>query len=202
MMGRSHAITGGAAGLAIAHVTATGAAVAAACWAAGSVAGLAPDLCHPKATIVRMLGPIGAVLCRIVRVISRAVGLLAHRGITHSAVVVVPVLTTALFAALTAAAPDLAVPVAAAAGAGALSALLGDWITLDSVRSLLWPLMRRTPGPPRWLRIRTGGGVETKLIVPVLTVATVALAAAVVIGWPAPAAWLAHLSMPQPPSPA
>lgn len=187
MMGRSHALAGGAAGLAVAHLVAPGdGAVAAVTWAVGSVAGLAPDLCHPNATIVRMTGPIGAVACRAVRTLSTACGLPAHRGITHTAVAAVA-LGLAVFAVLTGPAAELATAAAFAATAGALSALAGDWITLHSVRSLLWPFLRRTPGPPRWMRIRTGGGVETRAIVPALTVVTGLLAVTAITGWPDPA---------------
>lgn len=183
MMGRSHAAAGGAAGLVAAAVTSPGVAVAAVCWAVGSVAGLAPDLCHPKATVVRMLGPIGSVACRAVRALSTACGLPAHRGITHTALAAV-LLGVAAYAILAGPAPELAIPVAAAVFAGAGSALLGDWITLDSVRSLLWPVMRRTPGPPRWMRLRTGSTFETRVIAPALAAAAALLAVPAVTGWP------------------
>lgn len=185
MMGRSHALAGGVAGLGVAQVVAPGAVVvAAACWVVGSIGGLAPDLCHPKATIVRILGPLGSVACRLVRALSTSVGLPAHRGITHTALAAL-LLGAVTFAALTAAAPEVALPIALATAAGALSALLGDWITLDSVRSLLWPLLKRTPGPPRWARIRTGALVENYVIVPALTVAAVVLGVTTLTGWPA-----------------
>lgn len=181
MMGASHGLAGAAAGLG-AGLALAGPGVGFICGVVGYLAAYAPDLDHPRGTAVRVLGPVGWLLCRVIRAVSAVCGLPRHRGLSH----------TALFAVLVAAAVGgvaalwLSVAVAAAVGvaafAGVASALLGDWATVTSLPLVLWPATRTAPTPPRVLRLRTGGVAERLVVVPVLVALVVALGVAAVVG--------------------
>ena len=131
------------------------------------VASFVPDLDHERAKAVRALGPLGWLLCRIIRATSRSFGLPAHRGLSHTALfaVAVGVATGATSAVwLSHLSPYL---VAGAAAAGVAAALAGDWVTKQSLPHLWWPLSR-TQGPPKWLRITTGRRVEKLVVFPLV----------------------------------
>jgi inner membrane protein len=136
-----------------------------------ALAAFTPDLDHPSAKPVKALGPIGFVLCRILRAVSMATTRVAHRGITHSL----------LFALVLGGAGFLIslrwLPTAASAYfglaifTGVVAALLGDLVTNSGLKHLMWPL-RTVVSIPRGLRIGTGGIVELYVVFPVMLVAT------------------------------
>ena len=174
VMARVHAVSGLGAGLATGLLSGN-VAVALLCGGVGLTTSYIPDLDHPKATAVRALGPLGWLLCRGIRAMSRTFGLPAHRGISHTVVFAVSI------GALVATATAVWVGqhhwiMGLAAASGVLAALAGDWVTKSSLPHLWWPFVSRTGGPPRWLRITTGKRVEKLLIFPVLAAGCVALA--------------------------
>jgi hypothetical protein len=78
----------------------------------------------------------------------------------------------------------LAVCIGSAGCAGYLAALAGDWVTRSSLPHLLWPVVAVTPGPPKWMRLSTGKGVERYAVVPLLLVACVLSAGSTLgVGW-------------------
>lgn len=166
VMGRSHSVSGLAAGLGVGLFSGS-AAVTALCGALGYVTSWLPDFDHPNAKSVKALGPVGWLLCRIIRAASAAVGLPKHRGLSH----------TALFAVAVGVAMGLASGhwtvaldpwlIGGAASAGVAAALAGDLITKASLPHLFWPLSRIS-GPPKWLRITTGKRVEKFVVYPLI----------------------------------
>lgn len=197
MLGLTHALSGAAAGLAVGALAASPIA-GLACGVVGAAAAYGPDIDHAGSTASKTLGPVSGwirrtkrklglrhrgmpLLCRGARALSRAVGLPAHRGITHTVAVAVAVgFVVGLVAALV-----LPVPVACLFGVAALvgwlAALAGDWVTRTSLPHLWWPWLLETPGPPKWMRISTGKWAEKWLVLPAVTVATL-LGAALVLG--------------------
>ncbi|MDF8263569.1 metal-dependent hydrolase [Luteipulveratus flavus] len=137
-MGRTHALSGWCAGLGVAYavdVRSLHQSVLLAATTAGFA--LLPDLDHPGASASRLLGPVTALLCRILRALSAAVYALTkgprdekvkgkHRHLTH----------TLLFAIglwyATDAATDkwgpTAVGVVVLSGLLLAEAVLGDWV--------------------------------------------------------------------------
>lgn len=174
-MARSHAVSGLGAGMAT-GLAGGDVALVLLCGGIGLVTSYIPDLDHPKATAVKALGPLGWLLCRIIRATSRATGLPAHRGLSHTltfATLVGVALGVASAVWLSHLSPWL---IGAAAGAGVAGALAGDWITKASLPHALWPLPVALPGPPKALRVATGKRVEKLLIFPALAAGCVALA--------------------------
>ena len=201
MLGATHGASGAVAGLAI-GLLAPSPTLGLMCGAVGWVASWGPDLDHPASHGSKRLGPVSMWLSsfRIVRWVyrlvghrpmplvtrglrwlSRAFGLPAHRGVTHTvaASVVAGLLAVVLAQILGAPRPLL---VGTATTAGYLSALLGDWMTKASLPHLWFPWDLHTPGPPRWMRIKTGGWVELVLILPLLVVGALVLGGMVVAG--------------------
>lgn len=176
MMGTTHAASGLAAGLGV-GLLGGNPAVALLCGGLGLVTSYLPDLDHPRARAVRALGPLGWLMCRILRGASRALGLPAHRGLSHTAAFTLAVGVAAGLTATVwvshAVAPWL---LGAAAAAGVAAALAGDWVTKASLPHLWWPLVTRAAGPPEALRVTTGKAVEKILILPALVAGCVALA--------------------------
>lgn len=246
MMGRTHALSGWCAGLALAPVVGAESLHQAVLLAA-TTAGFAllPDLDHPGASASRLLGPATAVLSRILRLLSRVLYAVTkgprderstgqHRHMTH----------TLLFAAGLGFATNAAtgrwgataVGIVVVTGLLLAEAVLGDWILLltgtgvvawlgtagDHVADLeqvsgwlglavalgctthcvgdaltrsgcpfLFPLPIAGETwfeirPPRPLRFRTGGGVETLLVVPAFLVLGVLLVPGVWTTWVRP----------------
>lgn len=181
-MARVHALSGLAAGLGVGLLSGNPA-VTLFCGGVGAVTAFLPDLDHPKATAVRALGPLGWLTCRVIRATSRAMGLPAHRGLSHTALFAVAVgvaagVTSSVW--LSQHSPFL---LGGATAAGVAAALVGDWVTKASLPHLWWPLVSRSGGPPRWLRVRTGKRVENLLIFPVVAAGCVALVfAALTVG--------------------
>lgn len=180
-MGRSHGLAGAAAGLGVGLVG-SGPAVGLLCGAVGYVVAFAPDLDHPKATAVKVLGPVGWVACRGLRGLSKACGLPAHRGLTHTVVFALLLGVVAGGAGAVWLGWRDAVAVGVAAAAGVVAALLGDWATRASLPLLWWPVSREGWCPPKALRMRTGGVAEKWVVVPVLVALVAALGVATVGG--------------------
>jgi inner membrane protein len=164
MRGTSHAMSGAAAGTVVGLAAPTPA-LAVTCVVVSAVAALGPDIDHPHSHASRCLGPITWLLCRIVRGMSRVLGLPAHRGLSHTVV-------TAVFAGMATTGglllagmpPRGALVVGGAVAVGWLTALAGDWVTKTSLPHLWWPFIAESHGPPRWLRITTGKWVESVIM--------------------------------------
>lgn len=173
-MARAHAASGVAAGLAVGLFSGD-VATTLLCGGIGMLASFVPDLDHPRARVVRALGPLGWLLCRGVRALSRAFGLPAHRGLSHTVLLAVLV---GVAAGVTASQWAVALSpwlCGGAASAGVAAALAGDWITKQSLPHLWWPFVAATDGPPAGLRVTTGRGVERWLIFPAVAATAVAL---------------------------
>lgn len=164
-MGTTHMAGGAAAGLAVGALL-PDPAVGLLCGAVGAVTSMSPDLDHPSGRGVKALGPVGWLLCRLLRAVSFQLTGTRHRGLTHSLLFAVLVAAIAGIAAREWL-PGAALSVTAAAFAGVLSALLGDAVTRAGLDYVLWPLSWRLE-IPEWLRIRTGGAAEKWLVLPAL----------------------------------
>lgn len=157
-MGRTHALSGAVLGLAVCATVPPRPELVPVVVVVCALAAFAPDLDHPSSTATNSLGPITWGLCWLIRNLSVAAGLPAHRGLSHS-------LPFALFVGVLAGAATLyALPAETAAWTGAAAALgcwcgaLGDELTTTGNRYACWPL-----GQVRWpdsLRFRTGGRGE------------------------------------------
>ena len=127
MMKRSHALIGGAAGVAMAH--ATGASML----AGGIVAGMAallPDLDHPHSAVGRLLPRWWHRLTP------------GHRGPTHSLVWCLALALAAHLAGAAMSGEPIGPLLALAVLAGSLSHVLADGLTVAGV-PLWWPFRRR-----------------------------------------------------------
>lgn len=146
----------------------------------GGLAALTPDLDHPGARPVRALGLVGRGLCLGLRFVSRLTTGIEHRGLTHS--LAFALLIGSLTGSLTGLflGPETAVYLGVSAGLGVVAALLGDLVTRASLNFLFWPFTFQIR-VPRQLRIRTGGPVETLLVLPAVSAAT-ALGVAQLVG--------------------
>lgn len=181
MMGRSHGLAGAAAGLAV-GLAGSGPGIGLVCGAVGYALAFVPDLDHKSATAVKVLGPVGWLVCRMLRAASTGCGLPAHRGLTHTVLFAVLVgAATGATAAVWLGARD-AVAVGVAAVAGIVAALLGDWATRASLPLLWWPVSRKAWCPPKALRLRTGGVAEKWVVVPCLVALVAALGVATIGG--------------------
>lgn len=127
MMKRSHALIGGAAGVAVAH--ATGASMLAAGIVA-SFAALLPDLDHPHSVVGRLLPRWWHRLTP------------GHRGPTHSLVWCAGLAGLAYVANSAVSGEPAGLLLALAVLAGALSHVLADGLTVAGV-PLWWPFRRR-----------------------------------------------------------
>jgi membrane-bound metal-dependent hydrolase YbcI (DUF457 family) len=235
-MGRTHALTGLCAGLALAPVMA--ATFAQSVLVAVVTAGYAllPDLDHPGARASRLLGPVTGLLSRAARAGSRWLYARTkgprderhrgeHRHATHTVAFAVlagivaaagtwgagawvaagitllgtllavdalgdwllPVVGIAGIAWWGAAGGDVLGELAGigpalgiAVAVGCVTHCLGDAVTLSGC-PFLWPLLIAGETwyelrPPRWLRFRTGGAVETRAVFPGFVVLAGALA--------------------------
>lgn len=241
MLGRTHALSGWCAGLAVAPLVGLHTITEVVPFAAASAGfALLPDLDHPGASASRFLGPVTGLLSCMLRACSRAVYRWTrgardedcdgtHRHLTHTVLfavllgvlaasfsefgggwVVAGVIGFGLLlaadvlgdwvivvsggaAAITAAGGGLAGALAASAGwvgiavmLGCVVHCLGDAITLSGC-PFLWPIPIAGETwyelrPPRFLRFRTGGRIETWLMFPVFAAAGVLLLPGV---WPA-----------------
>ncbi|KNX38943.1 metal-dependent hydrolase [Luteipulveratus halotolerans] len=139
-MGRTHALTGWCAGLAVAPLV-EARSVHQAVLIAATTAGFAllPDLDHPGASASRFLGPLTGLLCRILRALSAATYALTkgprdedvtgkHRHLTHTLVFAIALgwatnLATQEWGAH-------AVGVVVVSGLLLAEAVLGDWVLL------------------------------------------------------------------------
>jgi len=188
MLGRSHALSGAAAWLAVcAASTAVGhrpgplaIVVGAGVTAAGA---LLPDIDHPRSLVAGSLGPVSRLLAEgvdraaeaIYTATASPVDLPArggHRKVTHTALfaVLVGLLVAAGVGWLAPPWAWLGLP----AGLGCLVHCLGDAATHAGV-PLAWPIPIAGQrwyriGTPRALRFATGGTVEGWLVVPLLII--------------------------------
>lgn len=150
MLGRTHAVSGAVAWLAVSPITGLPLAQVAAGTAVCAAAALAPDLDEPGAKMSRLLGPLRHPVCMTIR---RLAG--GHRRGTHYLV------THMAFAGLVAIwSPWIALAVFT----GLTVHTLGDCCTVGGVQ-WLWPLKVNLRGP-----ILTGGLIEKTIITPGLTV--------------------------------
>ncbi len=166
MMGRTHALTGWCAGLAVAPLVGAGTVEQAVLFAV-TTAGFAllPDLDHPHARASKLLGPLSRVLSWLLRHASAALYQITkgprderrkgtHRHLSH----------TVLFAVglgmLASASTEAGGPYAVAAVAvlGLLLAVdaLGDWMLIVSAGGIVWWLHQAGPNPTAQLDQLTG----------------------------------------------
>ncbi len=234
MMGTSHAVSGLAAGLALAHLTGhTDYATAAVLAVTTAGFALLPDLDHPGARASRLLGPVTGLLSRVLRWMSATLYRWTkgtrdedwegtHRHLTHTVLFAVSlgagtwfavrawgqwailgVLVAGIVLACAALGDWLLVPAAGGIvvllasgewgqsldGAGVPLALsvtvgcvvhdLGDALTLSGCPFLFplpiagetWYELR----PPALLRFRTGGAVESLIVLPAMVIGCVLL---------------------------
>lgn len=203
MLGRSHGLSGLAAGLGM------GMALHAAPLTCGLLAGVTalgayvPDADHRNSTITRSVPVLGPAVSWVVRGLSRAVYAATkgprdencsgeHRHLSHTVVgaavfgALVGVVVYVVAGRLGAADPrHLALLIGGGLALGCVTHCVGDALTRAGC-PFLWPLpicgetwfeLR----PPRFLRFRTGGPVEHYLVFPALLVVTVLLIPGV---WP------------------
>ena len=156
-------------------------------WLALSGVGLAalvaftPDLDHPSARPVKALGPIGWLLCRVLRAISKLTTGREHRGATHSLLFALILGVATALVSLRWLPVLASVYLGGAVSVGVVAALLGDLVTNSGLKFLLWPL-KAVVSIPRGLRIGTGGIVELYVVFPLMLVATWAGIALLVLG--------------------
>lgn len=235
MMGRTHALTGWCAGLALAPAIGAGTVHQAVVFATVTAGfALLPDLDHPGARASRLFGPVTGALSWLLRRASAVMYALTkgprdekctgtHRHLTHTVLFAVglgavtmlgteaggpyAVAGVALFALLLAecALGDWLLPVSGGAvvwwaattpnelaelsqlagwlgvavAVGCVVHCLGDALT-ESGCPFLWPVPIAGETwyeirPPKWLRFRTGKGVENALIFPLFSVLAVLL---------------------------
>jgi membrane-bound metal-dependent hydrolase YbcI (DUF457 family) len=141
VLGRTHATSGLAAGLAVAPTLGLSSLTALVPFAVATAGySLAPDLDHPKATPSRLLGPLTGVLSRGITAMSRGVyaatrgpqddyqvGAGGHRALTHT---IAFALVLGALAAVTSLASPWVVAGWLAFGALACAAALGEWAIL------------------------------------------------------------------------
>ena len=139
--------------------------------ALAALAAFTPDLDHPSARPVKALGPVGWLLCRILRAVSMATTHVAHRGLTHSLLFALTLGVATTLISLRWLPMIESVYLGWAVFAGVVAALLGDLVTNSGLKHLLWPL-RVVVSIPRGLRIGTGGIVELYVVFPAMLVAT------------------------------
>lgn len=180
MLHASHLMSGTAAAAWLAVSADVSVPVSLAGIAIGGLTALSPDLDHPGARGVRFLGPVGWVLCRALRALSRLTTGVSHRGLTHSLVFAVGIgcLTGGLASLILTG--ENALYLGVSGGLGVVAALLGDLVTIAGLSHLLWPFGARV-SIPRWARIKTGGLVEALLVLPAVSAAT-ALGVAAILG--------------------
>jgi membrane-bound metal-dependent hydrolase YbcI (DUF457 family) len=181
MMQPTHIASGAASGawLAVAvHPSPPVALVGAALAAAGAAT---PDLDHTNSSPVRVLGPLGWLVSRVIRLVSLVMTGRKHRGISHSLAFAVVEGCLVALAAHHWLPAVLAVYLGASAGLGVVSALLGDLVTEASLQHLFWPFPGTIDVPKRW-RMKTGKTVERWVVFPAAAVLAVVGVAQVVAG--------------------
>jgi membrane-bound metal-dependent hydrolase YbcI (DUF457 family) len=142
---------------------AAGAWLAVAGTAVGALGSMGPDLDHVSSRPVRALGPVGWILTRLLRLVSKVLTGRKHRGISHSLLFAVLVGCLAALGAHRWLPSESAAYLGIAAFVGVVAALLGDLVTKASLQHLFWPFPI-TVHVPRWLRIRGGGAAETVVL--------------------------------------
>lgn len=182
MMFLSHTLGGAAAGAWLAVAVRPTPTLALVGTAVGALGSMAPDCDHPGARPARALGPVGWVLTRVLRLISKVLTGTRHRGITHSLLFAVLVGCGVALLAYRWVPAGPAAYLGAAAVLGVVAALLGDLVTRAGLRHLLWPA-RVQVSVPRVLRIKTGGRVEKWVVLPV-TAGVAAVGLGLVLGGP------------------
>lgn len=178
MMGRTHALTGWCAGLAIAPLVGAGTVEQAVLFAV-TTAGFAllPDLDHPHARASKLLGPFSRVLSWLLRRTSAALYALTkgprdekrtgtHRHLSHTVLFAVGL--GALATAGTAAGGPYAVAAVAVLGLLLAEDALGDWLLLVSAGGVIWWLYQAGPNPTAqledlsgWLGVAVAAGCVT-----------------------------------------
>jgi len=178
MMGRTHALTGWCAGLAIAPLVGAGTVEQAVLFAV-TTAGFAllPDLDHPHARASKLLGPFSRVLSWLLRRTSAALYALTkgprdekrtgtHRHLSHTVLFAVGL--GALASAGTAAGGPYAVGAVAVLGLLLAEDALGDWLLLVSAGGVTWWLYQAGPNPTAqledlsgWLGVAVAAGCVT-----------------------------------------
>jgi hypothetical protein len=157
MMGRTHALTGWCAGLAVAPLVGAGSIEQAVLFAT-TTAGFAllPDLDHPHARASKLLGPFSRVLSWLLRRTSGALYQLTkgprderrtgtHRHLSHTVLFAVGL--GMLASAGTAAGGPYAVAGVAVLGLLLAEDALGDWMLIVSAGGITWWLYQAGPNP-------------------------------------------------------
>ncbi len=178
MMGRTHALTGWCAGLAIAPLVGAGTVEQTMLFAV-TTAGFAllPDLDHPHARASKLLGPFSRVLSWLLRKMSGALYQVTkgprdekrtgtHRHLSHTVLFAVGL--GALASAGTTAGGPYAVAAVAVLGLLLAEDALGDWLLLVSAGGVVWWLYQAGPNPTAqleelsgWLGIAVAAGCFT-----------------------------------------
>ena len=166
MMGRTHALTGWCAGLAVAPLVGA-AAVEQAMLFAVTTAGFAllPDLDHPHARASKLLGPLSRVLSWLLRKTSGALYQITkgprdekrtgtHRHLSHTVLFAVGLGALATFG--TEAGGPYAVAGVAVLGLLLAEDALGDWMLIVSGAGVVWWLYKAGPDPVNQLDQLTG----------------------------------------------
>lgn len=166
MMGRTHALTGWCAGLAIAPLVGAGEVEQAVLFAT-TTAGFAllPDLDHPHARASKLLGPLSRLLCWLLR--HASAGLYAvtkgprdekktgrHRHLSHTVLFAVGL--GLLASAGTEAGGPYAVAAVVVLGLLLAEDALGDWLLFVSAGGVVWWLYQAGPNPTVELTQLTG----------------------------------------------
>lgn len=172
-MGRSHLISGAAAGAWLAVALDPTPAVGLAGVVLGMGAAMAPDLDHPSARAVTRLSIVGLALCHMIRFISRITTGVEHRGLSHSLAFAALLGWLTYLPASVALEQSQALYLGVSVSVGVIAALLGDLVTLAGLQFLLWPFGVEV-SIPYWMRIKTNGVAERFVVLPLLIVATVA----------------------------
>lgn len=195
-MGRTHGLSGLAAGLALGAWQGLPVVDTALLAGVTMLGAYVPDIDHRGSTITRGVPVVGRVASWVVRGASRAVYAATkgaededcsgeHRHLSHTVVFAVVLGAVAGWVVALVGGAHLGWLVGLGLAAGCVAHCLGDALTCSGC-PFLWPLPIRGETwfelrPPRFLRFRTGGPVETFLVAPALTVACVLLAPGV---WP------------------
>ena len=171
ILNRTHTTCGAAAGAWLGVAVGPEPALALGGVALAALAAFTPDLDHPSARPVKALGPVGWLLCRILRAVSMATTRVAHRGATHSLLFALTLGVSAMLIFLSWLPVLESGYLGGTVFVGVVAALLGDLVTNSGLKHLMWPL-RVVVSIPRGLRIGTGGIVELYVVFPLMLLAT------------------------------
>jgi inner membrane protein len=153
MMGNAHALSGTAAGLALAPVLVDDFVSGMIVVGLTTASALLPDIDHKSSTVTRSLGPLTKTISWVVRLVTK------HRGLTHSVLGIIVWMTALMALGL----PDW---VAIATGVGCAVHVLGDGLTTAGVFPL-WPSKYKL----RLSSMKAGSWPERFIITPLLVVA-------------------------------